>query len=184
MKLNTTIIGILAGLAVVAYTFALYSFQPNSLFTGSFYFSSLLIYAVFMYWAAAKAAKTSFATPVLTNNPADETEKPEENEGDFRGTLRAAFGVFLLANACYYAFDYWLYNSFDPLMQKMQAEAAIEMYRATTPIAEMDKLADNIRTATIHNVKSLLTQFGKGAIGGFGLSVILTFFALRNNKPR
>ncbi|MDZ7880170.1 MAG: hypothetical protein U5L45_21005 [Saprospiraceae bacterium] len=106
-------------------------------------------------------------------------KNPKKHEGDFRGTLRAAFGVFLLANACYYAFDYALYNYFNPLMNQLQAEAAIEMYRASTPIDEMDKLADNIRKSNIHNVKSLLVQFGKGAIGGFGFVGYFNIFCTK-----
>jgi hypothetical protein len=179
MKFNTLIKGLLAGVAVVAYTFAVYSFKKEYLFTGTFYFSSLLIYAVFMYWAASQTAKESFAQPVYAVNPEQDEVQDTQNEGDFRGTLRSAFGVFLIANALYYLFDYWLFNYFDPYMNQIQAEAAIEMFRASTPLEEMQKLSENIRNSNIHNVKSLLFQFGKGAIGGFGLSVVLTFLALR-----
>jgi hypothetical protein len=153
MKQNKIILGIIAGVLVIGYALMLYTTQKTNLFTTWFYFSSLLIYAFFMYRAAKSAAHL-----------------------EFRTVLQGAFVVFLIANALWYVFDYTLYNVLDKTLAQVQADAAIAYYE------ELEKTADIIRQSDIHNIKSLVTGFAKGAIGGFGLAVALTALVKRHSE--
>jgi hypothetical protein len=160
MKQNKIIQGIIAGAVVIGYALLLYTTQKTNLFTTWFYFSSLLIYAFFMYRAAKSVAHL-----------------------EFRAVLQGTFVVFLIANALWYVFDYTLYNVFDKTLAQVQADAAINYYKAAGVTGEeLEKTADIIRQSDIHNIKSLATGFAKGAIGGFGLAVALTALVKRHSE--
>jgi hypothetical protein len=148
--------GILAGVATVAYAFLIYSFQKAGFFSMWFYTTSLVIYALAMY-AAAKQASSE----------------------DFKGVLKTAFAVFLIANAVYYAFDFALFNYIDKSLASMQAEAAIAYMKPNTPLEEQIRMEENIRSSDIHNPVSLFKTYLRGAIGGFGLSVLVSYLIKR-----
>ena len=98
---------------------------------------------------------------------------------DFKGVLRTAFSVFLIANALYYVFDFILFNYIDRSLTVFQADAAIAYLKPSTPLEEQIKMEENIRSADIHNVSSLLKNYVRGAIGGFGLSVLVSYLVKR-----
>lgn len=148
--------GLLAGIATVAYAFSVYTFQKAGFFSTWFYVSSLVIYGFSMYLAAKKVISE-----------------------DFKGVLRTAFSVFLIANAIYYVFDFALFNYIDKALGVFQADAAIAYLKPNTPLEEQIKMEENIRSADIHNVSSLLKNYLRGAIGGFGLSVLVSYLVKR-----
>ena len=156
MKQNILIHGIGAGIATISYAFLVFTAQKQGFFSSWFYITSLFIYGFGMYLAAKQA--------ILE---------------DFKGVLRTAFSVFLIANALYYAFDYALFNYIDKSLAAFQADAAIEYLKPNTPLEEQIKMEENIRSADIHNVSSLLKNYLRGAIGGFGLSVSVTYLIKR-----
>jgi RsiW-degrading membrane proteinase PrsW (M82 family) len=156
MKQTTALYGILAGFATIAYAFLIYSTQKAGFFTMWFYISSLLLYALAMYFAAKQAY----------------------NE-DFKVVLRTAFLVFLIANALYYVFDFVLFKKIDPSLASFQAEAAIAYLKPNTPLEEQIKMEENIRSSDIHDVASLVKQYVKSLIGGFGLSVAVAYIIKR-----
>ena len=148
--------GLLAGVATIAYAFSVYTFQKAGFFTIWFYVTSLVIYGFFMYLAAKKAISE-----------------------DFKAVLRTAFAVFLIANALYYAFDFILFNYIDKSLAAFQADAAIAYLKPSTPLEEQIKMEENIRSSDIHNAPSLLKNYLRGAIGGFGLSVLVSYLVKR-----
>jgi hypothetical protein len=156
MKQKILKYGISAGLAVVGYS-SLFYFIDKTLFLGAVAkFSTLLVYAAFMY----KAVK---------DYPID----------DFKKILRGAFGVFLIGIASYYLFDFILFNYIDKGLIDIEKELAIEMYRPKTPINEIYQMEQDIRNARGHTVSSNLLQMARWAILGFGLSLIISLFAKR-----
>jgi hypothetical protein len=156
MKKTIFIYGFLAGILTIAFSFLIYSIQKEWFFSPSFYVSTLVIYGVMMYLAAKKA--------VLD---------------DFKVVLRTAFAVFLIANVLYYCFDFTLFNYVDKSLATMQAEAAIAYLKPNTPLEEQIRMEENIRSADIHNVSSLVKQYLKSAIGGFGLAVLVSYLIKR-----
>ena len=148
--------GLLAGVATIAYAFSVYTFQKAGFFTIWFYVTSLVIYGFFMYLAAKKAISE-----------------------DFKAVLRTAFAVFLIANALYYAFDFILFNYIDKSFAILQADAAIADSKLYTPLEEQIRTEENIRSGDIHSVSFLLRNYVKAAIGGFGLSVLVSYLVKR-----
>ena len=148
--------GLLAGVATIAYAFSIYTFQKAGFFSTWFYVTSLVIYGFFMYLAAKKAISE-----------------------DFKVVLRTAFAVFLIANALYYAFDFILFNYMDKSLSAFQADAAIAYLKPSTPLEEQIKMEENIRSSDIHSISFLLRNYVKAAIGGFGLSVLVSYLVKR-----
>ena len=111
MKQNIIKNGIMAGVVAIGYVLLFYYTQKEWLFTGSFVFSSLLIYLFFMYQTAKTVAKE-----------------------DYKIVLRAAFGVFILANVVYYAFDYVLFNMIDKSLIDVQKESMIRSEEHTSEL--------------------------------------------------
>jgi Protein of unknown function (DUF4199) len=159
MKQKILLNGIIAGIAVVGYGLLFYYVDRTSTFSPSIRFSSLLIYALFMF-LAIKDVKAP----------------------DFKVLLRGAFGVFLIANAFYYVYDFVLFNYIDPSLIDIEKDMAIELYRPNTPINELYDMEQGIRNAVAHNFSSNLLQFARWSIIGFGLSLLVSYFVKRNNK--
>ncbi len=156
MKQTVFIHGIGTGIATIAYAFLIFTAQKQGFFSSWFYITSLFIYGLGMYLAAKQAISE-----------------------DFKSVLRTAFSVFLIANALYYAFDFALFNYIDKTLAAFQADAAIAYLKPNTPLEEQIKMEENIRSADIHNVSSLLKNYLRGAIGGFGLSILVTYLVKR-----
>jgi hypothetical protein len=156
MKQTIFIHGITAGIATVAYAFLIFSAQKQGFFSMWFYVSTLVIYGLGMYLASKQAISE-----------------------DFKVVLRTAFSVFLIANALYYAFDFALFNYIDKSLATFQADAAIAYLKPNTPLEEQIRMEENIRSADIHNVPSLVKNYLRGAIGGFVLSVLVSYLVKR-----
>ncbi len=159
MKQKILLNGIIAGIAVVGYVLLFYYMDKASALGASVRFSSLLIYVLFMYLAIKNVDST-----------------------DFKVLLRGAFGVFLIANACYYVYDFVLFNYIDPSLIDIEKDMAIELYRPNTPINELYDMEQGIRNAVAHNFSSNLLQFARWSIIGFGLALLVSYLVKRNNK--
>ena len=148
--------GLLAGVVTMAFLSAVYAIDKTWLFSMTVISATLVLYMLPMYRAANDVKML-----------------------EFKAVLRTAFVVFLIANAIYYVFDWVLFNIVDKSLANVQAELAIEYYRPSTPIDKQSELADGIRAANIHDVKSLIYRFVRGAIGGFGMAVLAAFLVKR-----
>ena len=156
MKQRIFIHGIGTGIVTIAYAFLIFTAQKQGFFSSWFYVTSLFVYGFGMYLGAKQVIFE-----------------------DFKGVLRTAFSIFLVANALYYVFDFVLFNYIDKTLAAFQADAAIAYLKPNTPLEEQIKMEENIRSADIHNVPSLLKNYLRGAIGGFVLSVLVTYLIKR-----
>jgi Protein of unknown function (DUF4199) len=156
MKQNIVINGTMAGIAVIGFYLLFYFFKTDALFNIGVYISSLLIYAFFMYRAARNT-----------------------DTQDFKMLLRAAFSVFLIANVFYYVFDFILYKKIDLSLAEQQKELAITLFQKNTPIEQQPTMLKNIEEADIHTPYYLLKLWTRGAIGGFGLAVLMAYLVKR-----
>ena len=159
MKQKILLNGIIAGVAVIGYVLLFYYMDKKLALSASVRFSSLLVCALFMY---------------LTIK--------DVKEPDFRVLLRGAFGVFLIANALYYVFDFVLFNHIDTSLIDLEKDMAIEMYRPSTPINELYDMEQGIRNAQAHNFSSNALQFARWSILGFGVALLVSYLVKRNNK--
>lgn len=160
MKQNIIKNGIMAGVVAIGYVLLFYYINKEWLFTGTFVFSSLLFYLFFMYQAAKTVAKE-----------------------DFKIVLRAAFGVFILANVIYYAFDYVLFNMIDKSLIDVQKESMIQYYASgAKSVEDQNQLSQSIEDAQFHDFKGIAFNFAKGAIGGFGLAIVISFLIKRKER--
>lgn len=160
MKQNIIKNGIIAGVVAIGYVLLFYYIRKEWIFTAGYTFSSLLIYLFFMYQAAKDLGKE-----------------------DFRIVLRIAFGVFVLANTLYYAFDYVLFNQIDPSLAILQKNVMINYYSSgAKSVQEQNQMYESIQNADFHNIKGIAFNFAKGAIGGFGLSILITYLIKRKEQ--
>lgn len=160
MKQNIIKNGIIAGVAVIGYVLLFYYTHKEWLFTAGFVFSSLLIYLFFMYQAAKQVA----------------------NE-DFKMVLKAAFGVFVVTNVIYYGFDYVLFNMIDTSLIYIQKESMIQYYASgAKSVQDQNQLSESIGEAQFHDIKGLAFNFAKGAIGGFGLAIMISILIKRRER--
>jgi hypothetical protein len=102
---------------------------------------------------------------------------------DFKTVLRTAFGVFIVANIVYYAFDYVLFNHIDKSLGLLQKEVMIGYYSAgAKSVQEQNLLYESIQTTDFHNFKGISFNFAKGAIGGFGLAILVSYLIKRREQ--
>ena len=159
MKQNIIKNGIIAGVATIGYVLLFYYTGKERLFTATFTFSSILIYVYFMYSAANNVAKEEFKT-----------------------VLRAAFAVFILANLIYYTFDFMLFNVIDKSLAEVQKDVMIQYYaERAKEVEEQNLIRQGIQDGQFHSIKGTFFSFAKGAIGGFGLAVLITFLIKRRH---
>ena len=160
MKQNIIKNGILAGVAAIGYVSLFYYIKKDLIFSATYTFSSLVIYLIFMFQAVKTLGKE-----------------------DFRTVLRTAFGVFILANVVYYAFDYVLFNYIDKSLGILQKDVMIGYYSAgAKSVQEQNQLYESIQNADFHNFKGISFNFAKGAIGGFGLAILVSYLIKRREQ--
>ncbi len=160
MKQNIIKNGIIAGVAAIGYVLLFYYIKKDLIFSATYTFSSLVIYLIFMYQAVKTLGKE-----------------------DFKTVLRTAFGVFVLANVIYYAFDYVLFNIIDKSLADIQKGIMIQYYSAgAKSVTEQNELNLSIENAQFHNVKGITFNFAKGAIGGFGLAILVSYLIKRREQ--
>lgn len=160
MKQNIIKNGIIAGVAAIGYVLLFYYTRKELIFSALYTFSSLVIYIYFMYQAAKMVVKE-----------------------DFNIVLRTAFAVFVIANAVYYCFDYALFNIIDTSLVDIQKDQMIEYYATEAKsVEEQNQVTQGIKDADYHGFKGISFSFAKGAIGGFGLSILITYLLKRSEK--
>ncbi len=160
MKQNIIKNGIIAGVVAIGYVLLFYYTKKDLIFSATYTFSSLVIYLIFMYQAVKTLGKE-----------------------DFKTVLRTAFGVFIVANVVYYAFDYLLFNYIDKSLGLLQKDIMIGYYSAgAKSVQEQNQLQESIQNADFHNFKGISFNFAKGAIGGFGLAILISYLIKRREQ--
>ncbi len=116
MKQASIRYGLIAGVGVVAYFLLFYLIKPGLVLNPYVWWISLIIYL----WAMLQAAKS-------------------EGESDsFLSFLKPAFAVFVMANAFFYCFYYYLFGVFDPSLVDLQREMMEANPRAPENLDEID----------------------------------------------
>ena len=143
----------MAGLAVVGY-FLLFYFMDKTMMLGAYVqVGVLLLYFGFMYLAAKHYADL-----------------------EFKKLLKIAFGVFVLTNLFYYAFDYYLFNIMDKSLADIQKDMMLDYYKTgAKSVEESAVMSENINKGDFHNASTLIFGYARGAIGGFGLSILVAY---------
>lgn len=160
MKQNILKYGTMAGMSLIGYFLLFYYYDKNTMLGATVQFSSYLIYALFMFLAAKNVAKQ-----------------------DFKTVLRTAFAVFIVTNLFYYTFDYVLFNMVDKSLADVQKNMMLEYYTANLKTVEGTKeMTDNIYNGNFHSLKSISFGFAKGAIGGFGLAILISYFVKKSSE--
>jgi Protein of unknown function (DUF4199) len=160
MKQTIIKYGIMAGLAVVGYFLLFYSINKTMMLGPSAQLPSYLIYLGFMFWAAKQYSHL-----------------------DFKDILKVAFGVFVLTNLCYYVFDYYLFNVMDKALGDIQKDLMLDYFEgAAKSVEEASLRTQNIQNGDYHSLKSLIFAYAKGAIGGFGMAILVSYLVKKINE--
>jgi hypothetical protein len=153
--------GLIAGGSVVLYFLLFYFLDKESMLKMWVSGSSLFLYVIFM----AKSVSDQRGL--------------QEDIISFREAISVAFLTFIIANAVYYVFYYFIMKS-DPELVEMLRQASIEFYQqflADRNPVEVEKSFEGFEV----DVSSVLLSFARGAIGGFILSIIIAG-AMRRGK--
>ncbi len=162
--------GIAAGIATVCFFLSFYFIQKELIFNTSVYYSSLIITLVCMWLAGIRLQ--------LQKNL------------DFSSLLPQLFLVFILSEICYFTWYYVMVNHIDPSLLDFQKKQMLQSFQDlkshTNDIKEIQSWNDSIQSLeknglTSISISSVLLQMGRGIIGGFVLSYLLTFVLNRKN---
>lgn len=154
----------LLGAAVVILYFALfYSIRKDLFLNPAVQWSSLIIYAAFM-WRTAKYDHDSYGA-----------------KRDFRERLRPPFAVFLLINMGYWLFYYGLHLA-DTELIHLETQAMLDSLRQQLTSGTGDPQQSNALREKILELEKapvsqplgpILLRYGVGALGGFGIAAAI-----------
>ncbi len=158
--------GVIGGVATVALLLLFYAIGKEWMLHPAVQWSSLSVYAAFMY-AAGRQAVAQLGNP---------------ESGATIPVLRATFAVFLIINAIYYVFYYILHQA-DPTLAVYQKEQYLEVIRRFTPPEKLETELERITQADFSATPGkLLMGYAQGAIGGFVLAFLTAFLASRGRE--
>jgi hypothetical protein len=159
MKQTILKYGIMAGVAVVGYFLLFYTINKTLMLGPYVQLPSYLVYFGFMFLAS----KSHFNL-------------------DFKQILKIAFGVFVVANLIYYAFDFYLFNLIDKSLGDIQKDLMLDYYKAgAKTVQEASALTQSIENGDFHDIKTLSFGYARGAIGGFGMAILVAYLVKRFN---
>lgn len=157
--------GLIAGVGVVAYFLLFYMNNVKLFFNPVVAWSSLIIYIAGMVKACVDQRKMQADFP-------------------FKDALRTAFLTFTITSVTYYAFNYLLYNVFDPELVEVQKEILVAQMGKMAGRFQFSDLKDQIEEFSKKDFRitigNSLMALGQSLIGGFVLSLIVA--AMTRNK--
>jgi Protein of unknown function (DUF4199) len=160
MKQTIIKYGIMAGLAVVGYFLLFYYINKTTMLGPLVQLPKYLVYFGFMFWAA----------------------KPYYNS-DFKDILKVAFGVFVITSLIYYAFDFYLFNYMDKSLVDIQKDLMLDYFsEGAKSVEESSKRTQIIQEGDFHSLQSLFSEFARGTIGGFGMSILVAYLVKKINE--
>jgi len=142
--------GGIAGFGTIAYLFILYSIEP------SLYIQPVIVYSTWLIFILCMAVPL-----ILLQSRA---------EMGFKEALRTAFGTYVIANAIYYCFDFFMLTYWASDLVPMMEEE----FRAAADaglLQSLQKEAKNIDFSP--KVSHYLLTFAQSLIVGFVLSALL-----------
>ena len=145
---------------------------------------SILYMLIFYFWGKRMLNPAVFLSSMLIYIGAmlmGGLELRSQNSGklSFKEGLRTCFVIFLLANLCYYVFYYCIFQ-YDPELTEIQNQLYKEYM---SPAAEPGRTAEEIlqaqHTEFEMTLGTIIFTYAKGVIGGFVLSVMITYLIKR-----
>ncbi len=149
--------GLLAGSGTIIFLFLFYWIDKKPILSPEIIWSTMLLYLIGMYMA-----------PV---------EERKANEGylDFKTALRAAFIVWIVANAIYHSFNYVLYNFLDAEMLNIQKNYVRDNMNGLEGL--MGEENHELFLANIDNmnydISTVIMAYLTSLVGGFIISAII-----------
>ncbi len=152
--------GAIAGMAVVGHFLLFYFIQKALFFHNAVFWSSTLIYLVFMVLALRQM-------------------RSQSEELTFMDYLRTAFVVFVIANIIYYLFYFLLFNYIDPALADIQEQIIRERINSNSQLLAPE-ISNQLRTDLDKNgaqftFNDALMGCSLGFIGGFLYSLIMAY---------
>ena len=172
--------GIFTGFGVIIYLFIWYLFDKALMRSAVVLWSSMIIYFIGMFLAAlavhrSRGSQEEIEKRVLDSNTGFNVHNRDlAEELPFSRMVGVPFLVFLITNAYFVFFFYWIMNVYDAelleIHQKLTHQEMLEFYADTEQISEVKKNKLEDYTPTFGG---LVSQYFKGAIGGFILSLLI-----------
>lgn len=166
MKNNLSLTwGIIAGFGTVLLLICFYLINKALLFDTFVYYGSLSV-TIFCMWIVGNK---------LIPNA----------EINFPVLLRNIFLVFVISEVIYYCWYFYMVNYFDKSLLELQKQQMLSAYQGlkskATDIKEVQQWTQMIQELEKNGlsevgISSILLQMGRGIIGGFVLSYLLTYF--------
>jgi len=157
--------GAIAGIATVIFLFLFYWIERELMLSPGIIWSTTFLYFIGMYMAPLELRK--------------------ENEGylDFKTALRAAFIVWVVANAIYHAFQYVLYNFLDPEMlsvQKNYMQKNIGQLENMVSEDYLETFSNNLELLN-YDLGTVIFTYFSSLVAGFFFSAVIARMVRR--KP-
>ena len=141
--------------------------------------STMILYLAGMFWATLKVHRTE-GTSNNSIGSVLENAKNEEKESSLRSLVATPFVVFLITNAYYALFFYWIMNVFDAdllqIHQELTHQEMLDYYKGTDKISEVRK---NVLADYTPTFGASFTKYIVGAMGGFILSFLMALIVRR-----
>lgn len=149
--------GLFAGVATILYLLIFYWINPRLMLSWGVLWSSLLIYLAFMALAVRRLQAISAEHP------------------PFRLALRAAFLVFVVANAVYYLFYFVLFKYVDPHLLVLQQEMMVETTQRFSGLLGVENAEEVSRQFEQNDLQITLANslfsYAWSLLGGFLLAL-------------
>lgn len=147
--------GIFAGIGTVLLFSVLWLSFPESAFGLVSYYTSFLLYFLFMFLAV------------------NESHQKTEGGINFRTAARTAFVVYLIANLFFYLF-FWFMHSLNPEIAEMQRADYLENAKHFFPKNELDDQLRALEKADFSvTAGKAFTYYIKGIFGAFAASMFV-----------
>ena len=143
--------------------------------------SSLVVYLLGMFLAALsvhrnREGQAEIEEKILDTAPGKFNVHHRDNAAElpFQKMVGIPFIVFLIANLYFIFFFYWIMNVYDPellqIHQEMTHQEMLDFHDGTEYLKEVRKNKLDDYTPTMGG---LITQYFRGAIGGFIFSLLI-----------
>ncbi len=161
MNSHSVRFGLLAGIGTVLLLLTAYFVDKRLQLSPSVVWSTTILYVIGMTMAAI--------------------EERNDREGflSFKESLKAAFIVWVIANAIYHVFNYVHFNYFDPEMISIQKEQFLEMNETASMFNE--ETAALVVAEMNYSLTSTIFGYISSLVGGFLLAAIIARFVRRDN---
>ncbi|MFK8007325.1 MAG: hypothetical protein AB8H03_13185 [Saprospiraceae bacterium] len=171
--------GIYTGFGVILFMLVFYFYDKTLMRSPEVIWSTMILYLAGMFWATMKVHRLEGSSNNSIGSILENT-KGEEKESSLRSLVSTPFIVFLITNAYYALFFYWIMNVFDvellQIHQELTHQEMLDFHKGTDKISEVRKNVLDDYTPTLG---ATFTKYMIGAIGGFILSFLMALIVRR-----